>query len=73
MFLMTNIFVTCVIAFLIFRLPYVQGYYSEGRSIQVFVDADTLDQAWLLSELQNQTGQPPSKFHIRPCDEQDDM
>ena len=49
----------------VFRIPWVMGYHSEGRSISIYADLDGRDIEEMHQELIDVTHQPREKFKLR--------
>ena len=51
-----------------YSIDWVQGYYSEGHSIEVYVDFSFISEDVAMKELVVRTGASRDKFHLRQSD-----
>ena len=51
--------------FLFCSIPWVIGYFSQGKSIEVYVDFDEICEEEALAQLMRDTGERPEKYHIK--------
>lgn len=50
---------------LFYSIRWIQGYYSEGKSIEVYIDFVDISPEHALEELVRITGEPPEKFKVK--------
>lgn len=51
-------------------MDWVQGYYSTGKSIEVYVNLGNLDPREVAIQLARETGAPVEKFKVKENDEE---